>query len=92
MQTKEIVVSLTQDEFDTLGQALEDYIRSEIINFPSHFNFMGEEIALLHNFVLLGYRLTVKTNDPFDHEIMTDAYEWVERIKLVDKPVKKKKK
>jgi len=92
MKTKEIVVSLSQDEFDTLGQALEDYLRSEITTHPNHFDLIKEDIAMLHDFVLLGYRLSITTKDPFDFEIMTDAYEWAERIKAVDKKPKEKKK
>jgi len=92
MKAKEIIISLNQDEFDTLGQALEDYLRSEITNYPSHFDLIQDEIAMLHDFVLLGYRLSIKTEDPFDIEILSDAYEWAERIKPVDKkPTRRKK-
>lgn len=92
MKTKEIVVSFTQDEFDTLGQALEDYLRKEITERPNHIDLIEDEIAMLHDFVLLGYRLVIKTKDPFDFEVLSDAYEWAERIKPVDNPPKKKKK
>jgi hypothetical protein len=95
MQTKEIVLSLSQDEFDTLGHALGLYLADEIQKYPHMVDLLQDDINLMHDFILLGYRLTDQDPaDPFDFKVYIDATEWVEYIKSKagDKPVKKKKK
>jgi hypothetical protein len=95
MKTKEIVLSLTDDEFNILGNALEVSIAKQINNYPQIIDLIEEDINLLNDFIMLGYRLTDSDpKTPFDVTVFTDAYTWAEHIKTktVDKPVKKKKK
>jgi hypothetical protein len=95
MKTKEIVLSLTDDEFNMLGNSLEVYIAKQINNYPQIGDLIEEDLDLLNDFIMLGYRLTDSSpHDPFDLTVFTDAYTWAEHIKNKpgDNPVKKKKK
>jgi len=83
MQIKTHTITITEDEKDTLGAALEDYI---INSFEYHMTFESyrllneDNLDLLHDFINMGYRLTISNEDWTDFEMKyyPDAWEWAE--------------
>lgn len=74
-------IKVTDTEFDTLGSALEEYLREEIKSFSGlrgSFNSIEsihhDDLDLLHSFLTLGYSLYIR-GKRYD-----DAWEWAKAI------------
>lgn len=83
MQINTHTITITDDEKDTIGMALELYLQEEMKlkwAFKTFEKINKEEINLLQQFVYMGHILTItkESDDIFDIRNTTDVQEWLE--------------
>ena len=82
MNVKEITLGLTEDEFQSLGQALESHLEQEISNLKNKKDvdlLLETEIKLLWEFAQLGYTMYIRKEDE-PGELTRDVYEWIDNL------------
>lgn len=83
MQINTHTITITDDEKDSLGMALEALLQQEMKATKCSFNTFKDmnrpEIDLLHQFIYMGYILTIKKESKsiLDFENTTDVEKWL---------------
>ena len=80
MQIKSHTITITEDEKDTLGIALELYLEREmktVKNFELFKDIEEDTIEMLQEFIRCGYSPVI-SNKKFEFKHYTDAWQWLE--------------
>lgn len=83
MNVKEITIGLTEDEFDTLGNALECYLEKEISLLKNKNDIdllLDTEVDLLRRFASMGYTMYIRKEDAWCGKLTHDVDEWVKHV------------
>ena len=82
MKTEHHTISITPDELDAIGAALELYLEHEYKVSPKLFDaFENETVDLLRDLTQCGYTLYIPGKKQFHGELTTDVDKWLKAMK-----------